>query len=119
MQRISSRIPAGTDSVAGPSRSFNQVLGAERNGLRPDRGPEGTLSNACVRTLHEVLDAVVHGQAQVSRIVDLALNGKTFSQQELLVLQTGMYSFIQELELTSKVVEQVTNGIKTTMQTQV
>ena len=38
---------------------------------------------------------------------------------ELLAVQAGVYKFSQELELTSKVVEKATSGVKQTLQTQV
>ena len=46
------------------------------------------------------------------------LVGKEFAV-ELLAIQAGVYKFSQELELTSKVVEKATSGVKQTLQTQV
>ena len=47
------------------------------------------------------------------------MSGKNFSNSELLSLQAGMYKYSQELELTSKVVEKATSGLKDTLKTQV
>ena len=44
---------------------------------------------------------------------------KSFTPTELLAVQAGVYKFSQELELTSKVVEKATDGVKQTLQTQV
>jgi hypothetical protein len=49
----------------------------------------------------------------------MATSGKTYGNQELLAIQASVYKFSQELELTSKVVEKATSGVKQTMQTQV
>ena len=49
----------------------------------------------------------------------MATSGKTFSNQQLLAVQASVYKFSQELEMTSKVVEKATSGVKQTMQTQV
>jgi hypothetical protein len=41
------------------------------------------------------------------------------SNSEMLSLQAGMYKYTQELELTGKVVEKATSGLKDTLKTQV
>ncbi len=71
------------------------------------------------KLIYQIFTGINHGQNQVDKVINLALSGKTFSPQELLVMQATVYKFTQELELTSKVIEQVTSGIKTTMNTQV
>ena len=55
----------------------------------------------------------------MSKIIKLATSGRTFNPTELLAIQAGVYKFSQELELTSKVVEKATDGVKQTLQTQV
>jgi hypothetical protein len=47
------------------------------------------------------------------------MTGKNFSNSELIALQAGMYKYTQELELTGKVVEKATSGLKDTLKTQV
>ena len=55
----------------------------------------------------------------MDKIIKLATSGRTFNPTELLAIQAGVYKFSQELELTSKVVEKATDGVKQTLQTQV
>lgn len=55
----------------------------------------------------------------VEQLVSGALKGRSFSNSELLSLQAGMYKYTQELELTGKVVEKATTGLKDTLKTQV
>jgi transcription termination factor NusB len=69
--------------------------------------------------LKRVISGVMDGQSKLDQIISKASSGKQFSNQELLAMQAGVYKFSQELELTSKVVEKATSGIKQTMQTQV
>lgn len=69
--------------------------------------------------LKKILAGVMDGQNQLDQIIAKAASGKQFSNQELLAMQAGVYKFSQELELTSKVVEKATSGVKQTMQTQV
>ena len=59
------------------------------------------------------------GQGKLDKIIKLATSGRSFSPTELLAVQAGVYKFSQELELTSKVVEKATSGVKQTLQTQV
>ena len=69
--------------------------------------------------MKKLLYQVVEGQNKLDDIIKMATSGKTYGQQDLLAIQASVYKFSQELELTSKVVEKATSGIKQTMQTQV
>ena len=66
-----------------------------------------------------LLNQVAEGQNKLDSIIKMATSGKSYGQQDLLAIQASVYKFSQELELTSKVVEKATSGIKQTMQTQV
>lgn len=66
-----------------------------------------------------LMAGVMDGQNALDQIISKACSGKQFSNQELLAMQASVYKFSQELELTSKVVEKATSGVKQTMQTQV
>lgn len=59
------------------------------------------------------------GQVTMDKLINGAMGGHNFSNQELLQLQAGMYKYSQELDLTSKVVEKATSGLKDTLKTQV
>lgn len=59
------------------------------------------------------------GQASLDKLINGGLGGKNMSNSELLGLQAGMYKYTQELELTGKVVEKATSGLKDTLKTQV
>ena len=66
-----------------------------------------------------MIEGLVSGQDKMTQIMEMAMSGKQMGPQELLAMQAGVYRFSQELELTSKVVEKATSGIKQTMNTQV
>lgn len=70
-------------------------------------------------TISGLLTNIEQGQAQLDRLINGGLAGQNFSNSELLALQAGMYKYSQEMELTSKVVEKATNGLKDTLKTQV
>ncbi|HBU46872.1 MAG: ATP-dependent helicase HrpB [Myxococcota bacterium] len=69
--------------------------------------------------LSKLLGGVMDGQGKLDKIIKLATSGQQFNPTELLAIQAGVYKFSQELELTSKVVEKATSGVKQTLQTQV
>lgn len=79
----------------------------------------GSANKAKSSQLQELMNDLADGQQKMSKIMKMALSGRKFNPQELLALQAGVYRFSQELELTSKVVEKATSGIKQTMNTQV
>ena len=69
--------------------------------------------------LGDMLQKLIGGQDKMTQIMNMATSGRQFSPAELLAMQAGVYRFSQELELTSKVIEKATSGIKQTMNTQV
>jgi hypothetical protein len=66
-----------------------------------------------------MMSSMEKGQASIDQLINGGLSGKKFSNSELLALQAGMYKYTQELELTGKVVEKATSGLKDTLKTQV
>lgn len=59
------------------------------------------------------------GQGVMDKLVKAGMSGKQFSNAELISMQAGMYKYAHELDLTSKVVEKATSGLKDTLKTQV
>ena len=66
-----------------------------------------------------LLSNMEKGQASLDKLIEGSLNGKQFSNSEMIGLQAGMYKYSQELDLTSKVVEKATSGLKETLKTNV
>jgi len=60
-----------------------------------------------------LLAEVNRGQLQMEGIMEIALSGRKFNPSELLAMQAGVYQIAQEMELTSKVFEQVNSAHKT------
>jgi hypothetical protein len=117
-----------TQQVQDPSRvneaqkAMDVLKTAKANQVDPSLQVKQVESVADVKKgegIKKVLAGVMDGQNQLDKIIAKASSGKQFSNQELLAMQAGVYKFSQELELTSKVVEKATSGVKQTMQTQV
>ena len=101
-----------TSSPAGMDNTISTQKTAE---IKQDLPVEKTRDTQ----LTKVLSSVVSGQGKMDKIIKLATSGRTFNPTELIAIQAGVYKFSQELELTSKVVEKATDGVKQTLQTQV
>jgi hypothetical protein len=80
------------------------------------RGGETSRTQTMITKLVEDME---NGQKVMDRLIKAGMSGKDFSSSELISLQAGMYKYTQELELTGKVVEKATSGLKDTLRTQV
>lgn len=76
-------------------------------------------SEGANKFLSGVVEHLEQGQNYMDSLISQGMSGKQFSNAELISLQAGMYKYTQELDLTSKVVEKATSGIKDTLKTQV
>ena len=65
------------------------------------------------------LARVAAAQARMDRILALAASGRTFSPAELLSLQASVAEASQMVDLAGKVLDRVSGGVKTLLQTQV
>lgn len=88
-------------------------------GKAPVRGQTTTALKANTSRFELMVDQLVKGQDKMTGIMNTAMSGKQFSPTELLGMQAGIYRYSQELDLTGKVVQQLTSGIKQTLNTQV
>ncbi len=70
--------------------------------------------------LSKMLGDMEKGQGVLDKLINQGLGGsQKLDNGQLLALQAGMYKYTQELELTGKVVEKATTGLKDTLKTQV
>lgn len=100
-----------------------KVQKTELSRLDPNKTRDASMLKNDVNKSNSYVSQLVGGIEQSGRGVDevlkMAMSGKQFSNQEMLALQAGMYKYSQELDLTSKVVEKATSGLKDTLKTQV
>lgn len=76
-------------------------------------------SSRMVDHMAKMMTDLEKGQGIMDTLITKGLSGKQISNSQLLALQAGMYKYTQELELTGKVVEKATSGLKDTLKTQV
>lgn len=123
---------------ADPAQGVNQAQAAQRadqvrgvdNVNKTDKAAMNKLTTAGVdakrpgskvvgEMMSGVFSSLERGQLNLDKLIAQAASGKKFSNSELLGLQASMYKYTQELDLTSKVVEKATTGLKDTLKTQV
>ncbi len=124
MQAQAPQAPQGvqaTQAVQAPEASQNVLLQAKVNSSTKVSTSRAIGQSAATKNsqLRDMMQELVQGQDKMAGLMKLAMSGKKFNSTELLALQAGVYRFSQELEITSKVVEKATSGIKQTMNTQV
>lgn len=76
-------------------------------------------SSKVTQSIAHMLSGIEKGQGAMDRLIQAGMSGKGFSNGELIAMQAGVYKYTQELDLTSKIVEQATSGLKDTLKTQV
>jgi hypothetical protein len=96
-----------------------QVSSTDQRHTKTDPVTQKTEVSKSTGTINGLFANIEKGQVQMDKLISGGLSGKNFSNSELLALQAGMYKYSQELELTSKVVEKATSGLKDTLKTQV
>lgn len=104
--------------VEGAHKAVDTLKAAKLNASDGTRAV-AKVDHAMGKGFRKVLGGVMDGQGKLDSIIKLATSGKKFGHQQLLAIQASVYKYSQELELTSKVVEKATSGVKQTMQTQV
>jgi len=100
---------------------LNKVNGANSQSLTA-RGAEPVNGKAEAQKgnmMTSMVDSLEKGQVNLEKLIESGASGKKFSNAEMLSLQASMYKYTQELDLTSKVVEKATSGLKDVVKTQV
>jgi hypothetical protein len=103
---------AGLNKVNGANSQQLTAKAAEPVDAKPETSRASTMVSSVVNSLEK-------GQLNLEKLINSGMSGKEFSNGELLQLQASMYKYTQELDLTSKVVEKATSGLKDVVKTQV
>ncbi|GHG97776.1 hypothetical protein GCM10012319_62990 [Comamonas sp. KCTC 72670] len=104
--------------------ALNKLSGAQESVTTKAAEPvtakaEASKSSKAGDMMQQIVGDLEKGQVNLEHIIKQASSGKAFSNAELLSLQASMYQYTQQLDLTSKVVEKATTGLKDVVKTQV
>lgn len=97
--------------------SLNRPLVPPPEGAPAGRG-DATRGPRFAEVLRQAASDIARGERMVNGVIHAARRGKTFTNEELLAVQAGVYRYTQELELASKLVDKVTGAVKQTLQSQ-
>ena len=89
-----------------------QMIG-ERNGIAPSDPGQGPVS------FRDLANKTMKAEDKIDAMIEAARKGKTFSANDLLVMQVEVFRYSQTVEVVSKTTEKVVGGIKQTLGTQV
>jgi hypothetical protein len=109
--------PAAGTRETGPvaPRRTDGIQSAPAAASAPDAASPTSTPGARIR---EALGTVAAHQRRLDAAIAEARSGRTFSPAELLALQARTHRFAHDLNLVSKVVEQLSAGMKKTLETQ-
>jgi type III secretion system YscI/HrpB-like protein len=107
-----------TQQIQATPQAHNILMSARTGMVDPSLGVQ-RVPGADNAAMKNMVKGLAEGQNKMEKIMDLALSGRQFSPQEMLIMQAGVMRYSQEIELTGKVIDKATQGIKQTMNTQV
>jgi hypothetical protein len=101
-------------NASAPAQGSNTL---SARAVEPVAGKQET--NKLIASMTSMVSEMEKGQGLLDKLISGGLKGVKFSNTQLLSLQAGMYKYTQELDLTGKVVDKATSGLKDTLKTQV
>jgi hypothetical protein len=75
-------------------------------------------SSPVVQSVGRLVTDLETQRKDIDRMIKQAARGRNFSPAELLVLQAKVYTYSQEMEVVSRVVDKTLSAVKTTLNTQ-
>jgi hypothetical protein len=84
------------------------------NGTSHSAGP-----SPVVQSVGRLVTDLETQRKEIDQAIRQASRGRSFSPAELLVLQARVYSYSQEMEVVSRVVDKTLSAVKTTLNTQI
>ena len=115
-----------TDVAKAEKAQVNKASTATKNAVEQPKQADAQNSTGKSEQKPTLLMKMVgdleHGQSNMDKMIQMAIGGNgghKMDFQQMTALQMQVYQYSQEMELTSKVVEKATSGLKDTLKTQV
>jgi len=115
IQQVNKLDPTQLNKVGSSTSPSSNTLSSRA--LDPVTGKQET--NKLITSMTSMVSDMEKGQGLLDKLIQGGLKGVKFNNTQLLSLQAGMYKYTQELDLTGKVVDKATSGLKETLKTQV
>lgn len=107
------RTGASAASQPAPTGRFADALRAARSAA-----PTPSAVPMVEAALRASVQSIVRGERLVSGVINAARHGASFSNDQLIAIQAGVYRYTQELELAGKLVDKATGAVRQTLQSQ-
>ena len=118
---------------AEPSKNFADTMDAQSDEAKDAEAADGVDADFAVDEVNEVeeveapseiptddfIQSLLGEEDQIQAMMEDCLGGGSMEQEDMLQMQAVIYSYSQRMDLTTKVVENATSGIKQVMNTQV
>ncbi len=129
-QAVQNIAEVGEVEEAEPSKNFADTMNAESDGADAVDGVDPEFEVDAVDEVDAVeapseiptddfIQGLLQEEDKIQAMMERCLNGEGLDQQEMLQMQAVIYSYSQRVDLTTKIVESATGGIKQVMNTQV
>ena len=116
-KQVKSGGPGGPQAFA---KTLQQNVQTHASGeINPANKIELTKTQKVPTAIKSLFNTWSKDQNSMHKIMNVAMSGQQFSPGQLIMLQQATYKVTFELETMSKLVEQASSAVKTTMQTQV
>ncbi len=109
--------PATSPQPATGGR-FADAMRASRATAAPPATATPAARSVGETALRASVQSIVRGERLVNGVISAARHGATFSNEQLIAIQAGVYKYTQELELAGKLVDKATGAIRQTLQSQ-
>jgi transcription termination factor NusB len=119
--QVTSGTQAARSNAESAQMRVQQYMQADRSTTIAFNSPVASASqpSKIAQTMSGIISEMEQGQGRLDKLINVGLSGKEMSNTDLLALQASMYKYTQEMDLTGKVVEKATTGLKDTLKTQV
>lgn len=115
LERSPSAVSATQPHAGG---RFADAMRAARATVVPPTATTPAALSVGEAALRASVQSIVRGERLVNGVISAARHGASFSNEQLIAIQAGVYKYTQELELAGKLVDKATGAIRQTLQSQ-
>lgn len=111
--------PFANKAATPPGASFRAMIGRLATD-RPEASerPRGASPPAVISSIHRTVASIERQRATIDQAIARAARGHEYTASELLLLQSRVYAYSQDMEVISRLVDRVVSSVKTTLNTQ-
>ncbi|MBK8169107.1 MAG: hypothetical protein IPK60_02030 [Sandaracinaceae bacterium] len=98
----------------------DSATGSVQSGFREtmERVARVTDPTTAERMVRSAATSIERGERMINGVIAVARRGQSFTNEQLIAVQAGVYRYAQELDLASKLVDKLANAVRQTIQSQ-